>query len=87
MTRNEANVFLAVILGTVGETSGGVPSGHLYAALMGRMGLDDYENLIGLAKQAGLVVEARSHLLTLTPKGRDMVATIEKFKQANAATG
>jgi hypothetical protein len=75
MTRNEANAYLAAILETIAELPNGAPSGHLYAALMGRLELTDYQALVGIAKDAGLVQE-RGHLLTMTPKGREMVAKI-----------
>lgn len=42
-----------------------VPSGHLYARLMGSMTLDDYQAVIGVLKRTGLVSES-AHLLTWT---------------------
>jgi hypothetical protein len=42
---------------------GSVPSGHLYARLMGHMSLETYEKIVGTLKGAGLVKE-ESHLLT-----------------------
>jgi len=39
-----------------------VPSGHLYAHLMGRMSLESYNGCIRILKQAGLV-EEHNHLL------------------------
>jgi hypothetical protein len=39
-----------------------VPSGHLYAQLMGHMTLDQYGQVIAILKRAGLV-EEKSHLL------------------------
>jgi hypothetical protein len=48
---------------------GQVPSGHLYAGLMGTITLDQYQTIIGILKEAG-VVEECNHLLTYTgPKG------------------
>jgi len=41
----------------------GIPSGHLYAALMGHISLDDYNTIIGMLKKAGRVKES-FHLLT-----------------------
>lgn len=41
----------------------GVPSGELYARVMGRMDIRTYGALIGALKRAGLI-EERSHLLT-----------------------
>lgn len=40
-----------------------VPSGHLYAQLMGSLSLDTYQAIIGRLTGAGLVLE-ENHLLT-----------------------
>jgi hypothetical protein len=45
---------------------GEVPSGHLYAPLMGRLSLSAYESIIGVLKNAHLVAESPAHLLTWT---------------------
>lgn len=42
---------------------GSVPSGHLYAQVMGHMSIDQYSQIIVLLKKAGLVTES-GHLLT-----------------------
>ena len=42
---------------------GQVPSGHLYARLMGVMELHQYEQVIGLLVDARLVERDRTHLL------------------------
>ena len=42
---------------------GSVPSGHLYARLMGRMDLQSYEGLIGILVRSGLVTQDASHVL------------------------
>jgi hypothetical protein len=36
---------------------GEVPSGHLYARLMGAMSISTYENIIAILKRTGLVTE------------------------------
>jgi len=41
---------------------GEVPSGHLYAQLMGDMSLDTYNQIISLLKKSGKVTES-GHLL------------------------
>lgn len=43
--------------------SRGIPSGHLYAVLMGVMDINLYQSIISILKRAGLVTE-QSHLLT-----------------------
>jgi len=40
----------------------GIPSGHLYAMLMGNMSLDDYNTVIGLMIKAGGITNV-GHLL------------------------
>ncbi len=40
-----------------------VPSGHLYARLMGHMDLDGYQRVIAILKSTGLVTES-GHVLT-----------------------
>ena len=42
---------------------GEVPSGHLYANLVGQLSLAQFEQIIGILKRAGLVRE-KGHLLT-----------------------
>lgn len=40
-----------------------IPSGHLYAKLMAKVTLEDYNRMIGILKNAGLVTETPAHLL------------------------
>jgi hypothetical protein len=42
---------------------GSVPSGHLYARLMGVMSLSEYQQIIGMLVSSGLVKQEASHLL------------------------
>lgn len=42
---------------------GEVPSGHLYARLMGMLSLEQYTRILDVLKNAGLVKEENSHLL------------------------
>lgn len=44
-----------------------VPSGHLYASMMGHLSLDDYNIVIGVLKDAGLVVEKNYLLIWVGP--------------------
>ena len=46
---------------------GEVPSGHLYAHLMRKLSLEQYEQVIGVLKQAGLITES-NHLFTWVSK-------------------
>ena len=65
MTAAQKNAIIAT-MAAIYETIrdlGGVPSGHLYARLMGRMSLDTYNLMISTLKQQGLVSES-GHYLT-----------------------
>ena len=44
-----------------------VPSGHLYAHLMGSLTLDEYQTIIGLLKKAGVVREECDELIWNAP--------------------
>ena len=52
---------------------GEVPSGHLYAMMMGFMNLDEYNGVIGRLKQRGTITEDASHLLRAV-KAKGVVA-------------
>lgn len=58
-----AGIRMAAAVGGAIRDLGSVPSGHLYARLMGHMSLDTYNKLIGILKQSNLVEES-NHLLT-----------------------
>lgn len=68
MTAQE-KAALAIVL-AVGEAIkdlGSVPSGHLYAQLMGRMSLETYNKVIALLVKTG-AVKNENHLLTWVGK-------------------
>lgn len=68
-----AFAVLTAVADTIREL-GSVPSGDLYAQLMGRMDIHTYNKLIDRLKGAGLVSEDRSNLLTWTGPVFDKVA-------------
>ena len=45
-----------------------VPSGHLYAVLMGKMDLELYNGIIQILKNAGLVKEESYELIWIGPE-------------------
>ena len=64
---NQERAALAIVL-AVGEAIkelGSVPSGHLYARLMGQMSLETYNKVIGLLVKTG-AIKNEGHLLTWT---------------------
>lgn len=40
-----------------------IPSGHLYAMVMDKMSLNDYQTIISVLKNAGLITVESSHLI------------------------
>lgn len=74
MTKHQINVALAALLTTLADT-GEAPEGTLYAAMMSKYSLDQFNSLVGMLKQAGLVTSAY-HLCSITPKGRELAAKI-----------
>lgn len=82
MDRQTANVILAAILETVAK--GPAPSGVMYAAMMGRVTLDEYQGLIQIAASVGLVAVER-HEVTITAKGRETVAKIAAARAARVS--
>ena len=66
-TQTQKQAILAVLdilmeaISTAGER--GIPSGHLYAILMGKMTLSQYQSLIGILVKSGKVKDS-GHLLT-----------------------
>ena len=79
MDRQTANRLLAAILETVAE--GPAPSGVMFAALQSHVTLDEYQGLIQIAESVGLVTVAH-HEVTITAKGREMVAKIKASRAA-----
>lgn len=67
-TRTLCNVIAATVhdMGTTGA-----PSGVLYSGLMGRAGLSDYQNAVGICVRAGLVTLEGNVL-----RGTDKLAAI-----------
>ena len=55
IVKAHAQAILAI--GDCIKELGGVPSGHLYARLMGSMSLESYQSIIGILKSAGIVKE------------------------------
>ena len=61
---------------------GEVPSGHLYANLMSKLSLAQFEQVLGVLKGAGLVRESNAHLLTwigpALPEGPSYVCAVDR---------
>ncbi len=46
-------------------STGGAPSGHLYSALGGIMGLDTYQSIIATLKRRGKITESGHKLIAI----------------------
>ena len=84
MDRKKMIMYLAVLIETVESSTFGAPEGHLYAAFMTHMTLDDFLSLVGTAVSGGLVTR-KTHVLQITQKGRDAVQALAKLKQTDAS--
>lgn len=62
-----AAVQVVVAIGESIKELGSVPSGHLYARLMGRMSLETYNKIIDILVKTG-AVKNENHLLTWVGK-------------------
>ena len=58
--------FMVSIASAIRE-SGGIPNGHLYAQVMGKMSFDQYQDMIETMKKMSLIKE-ENHLLTYAGK-------------------
>ena len=73
MSRKQA-IALSIVETLTEKTEGtGFPSGHLYAALMGLVGLSEYQGILAGLQHTGLV-EVSNHYVIATPKARAMMA-------------
>lgn len=78
---NAINAMLCAILETVAEC-GETPEGPMYAALMGKVDLDQFHGLLSLCDRSGLVIRSEYHTVTLTDKGRKTVEKIRAFRES-----
>ena len=65
-TLTRAQAITAIVADAIREL-GEVPSGELYAHLMGVLNIEQYNGIIAVLKQSGLVSESR-HMLTWNGK-------------------
>lgn len=68
MDRQDVIVMTAILTTVSDAAPGGIPSGFLYAVLMGVTDLGHYQSILATLKSSGYV-EERSHFLTATPAG------------------
>ena len=63
----KAVLGMALAMGDAIRELGEVPSGHLYARVMDKMSLTDYNCVIGLLKESGAVTETGNLLKWVGP--------------------
>jgi hypothetical protein len=72
MSRKEA-IALSIVETLTDKSEGtGLPSGYMYAALMGLVGLSEYQSIIAGLRHVGLI-DVSNHYMTATPKARAMM--------------
>jgi phosphoribosylamine-glycine ligase len=70
MTQEEKMKAAVQIMKAVAEAikeAGSIPSGHLYAQLMGKMSLGSYEKMIDAMQRMG-IIRVEDHLITYVGK-------------------
>mgnify|MGYP001592016593 CR=1 FL=1 len=70
-TQQQATIDVIRAVADAIRNLGEVPSGHLYARLMGHVSLEEYTSIIGTLKQAGLISEQNYLLTWIGPKRRE----------------
>ena len=66
----KAGLSLVMAVAETIQDLGEVPSGHLYAALMSRMSIDQYTRVIDILKKAELIKESNSLLTWVGPTSK-----------------
>jgi len=75
-TKDEIKAGLQTIMAVADSIRelGEVPSGTLYAVLMGKLSLEGFNKVLGILKNAGLVTETEGHLLRWTGPAKEVKA-------------
>ncbi len=73
-TKQLANVLAA----TLAETDAEVPEGHLYAAVMGHTGLDQFQTCVDVLAKLGLIERKSGPCVKSTPKLRALVSAYKQ---------
>lgn len=63
MTQEQKAIAIVQVVADVIRELGSVPSGHLYANLMGHMTLDTYQSIISILTRAKLI-RVEHHVIT-----------------------
>lgn len=72
MTKDNFKVLLLTTLAAISDMGDeGIPSGHLYAAMMSRCDLNTY-NIIIETLAGSKWITHKNHYITITPRGKEM---------------
>ena len=87
MNKQKFFILTSILLPALAQQAPGrgTPSGPMYATLMGKVSLDEYQTAIRLLAGAGFVVADDSHLVTITEKGRAIAARLVAAESGVAA--
>ena len=78
MTKHQFQVSLLVILAAVAESGDdGIPSGHVYAAVMNKIDINEYQDIVSLLVTSNLVT-SEYHLLRVTERGMVLGMDVSK---------
>lgn len=70
--------FLSAMLAAIIAAGGSLPSGHLYAALMGHISIETYDALINKLIEMNYITRS-NHLLTITETGKAYEKRVEEL--------
>lgn len=70
--------IMSSFLGAMIAAGGSIPSGHLYAAVMGHINIDLYDALISKMIEMKYITKS-NHLLTITETGRAYESRVEQL--------
>jgi len=83
-TKEQIKAVLGVIraVSDVIQELGEVPSGHLYAQLMGQLSLSEYEQVIDILVRSGLVHRGAGYLLIWVGPAKGQVSDVVLKEEA-----
>lgn len=80
--KSDSSAVIYGVLGMLVVTP--TPNGHLYAALMDKVGIDEWNAIVSTLMRGGMVTQS-NYLLSVTPKGRELYAKMDAVVQKHLA--
>lgn len=82
---NRINRLLsAIVLGLSADPTGTAPAGILYAGMLNDCTHDEFRRLLEMLAHGGAITRAHGIMVSLTDKGRDLAAQIERHAKGAA---